>query len=166
MSTTKKTTAIVIGAGVGGLGAAAHLAQRGFRVTVLEKNIRPGGRCDRFEREGHFFDAGPTLVVMPRLYESEFNHLGLSAHEALALQRVDPTYHLYFEGGSRLALTSDLKRLGEQIEVFERGSSAGLRAYLRRAVDTTTWHSSDWCCTISGDPPISSTYATCRCCSK
>ena len=130
MPTTKRTTVIVIGAGVGGLGTAAHLAQRGFDVTVLEKNARPGGRCDRFEREGHFFDAGPTLVVMPRLYESEFNHLGLSAHEALDLQRVDPTYHLYFEGGSQLALTSDLKWLGEQIERFERGSSAGLLAYL------------------------------------
>jgi phytoene desaturase len=126
----KQTTVIVIGAGIGGLGTAAHLAQRGFHVTVLEKNAQPGGRCDRFERDGYFFDAGPTLVVMPLLYESEFNNLGLSAHEALDLQRVDPTYHLYFEGGSQLALTSDLKQLGEQVEVFEPGSSAGLLAYL------------------------------------
>ncbi len=130
MLKTNQKTVIVIGAGVGGLGAAAHLAQRGFHVMVLEKNARPGGRCDRLQRDGYTFDAGPTLVVMPLLYESEFNHLGLSAYEDLDLQRVDPTYHLYFEGGSRLQLTSDLKQLGVQLEEFEHGSSTELLAYL------------------------------------
>lgn len=126
----RQDTAIIVGAGVAGLAAAAHLAQRGFKVTVLEKNARPGGRCDRFERDGYYFDSGPTLYVMPHLYESEFNRLGLSADDALDLQRVDPNYHLYFEDGSRLALTSDLERLGEQIEGFESGSYAQLLAYL------------------------------------
>ena len=130
MPTRRQDTAIIVGAGVAGLATAAHLAQRGFKVIVLEKNARPGGRCDRFERDGYYFDSGPTLYVMPLLYESEFNQLGISAREALDLQRVDPSYHLYFEDGSRLALTSDLKRLGEQIEEFESGSSVKLHAYL------------------------------------
>ena len=63
---------IVIGAGIGGIAAAAYLAQQGLHVTVIEKNARPGGRCDRFDREGHHFDAGPTLFVMPLVYEAEF----------------------------------------------------------------------------------------------
>ena len=63
----KTPSVIVIGAGIGGIAAAAHLARRGMHVTVLEKNSRPGGRCDRFSREGHHFDAGPTLLVMPLL---------------------------------------------------------------------------------------------------
>jgi phytoene desaturase len=126
----QQATAIVVGAGVAGLATAAHLAQRGLKVTVLEKNTRPGGRCDRIEREGYHFDTGPTLLVMPHLYESEFKQLGLSAFEALDLQQVDPTYHLYFEDGSTLALTSDLRRLGEQLERFEPGASAKLLNYL------------------------------------
>ena len=64
----KTTSLIVIGAGIGGLTAAIHLAQRGLKVTVLEKNSHAGGRCDRFSRDGHHFDAGPTLLVMPLLY--------------------------------------------------------------------------------------------------
>src|SRR5574341_565820 len=121
---------IVIGAGIGGIAAAAHLARRGVRVTVLEKNSRPGGRCDRFSRDGHHFDAGPTLLVMPLLYEAEFAALGASLREMLNLQRVDPTYHLVFDDGSRLALTSEAKAMREQLESIEAGSYRGFLRYV------------------------------------
>ena len=121
---------IVIGAGIGGITAAIHLAKRGVHVTVVEKNDHAGGRCDRISRDGHHFDTGPTLLVMPLLYESEFAALGASMREVLDLQRVDPTYHLVFDDGSQLALTSDMKSLQEQLESFERGSFHALLRYL------------------------------------
>lgn len=124
-------SAIVIGAGVGGLTAATHLARNGLHVTVLEKNARPGGRCDQFAREGHRFDTGPTLFVMPLLYEAEFRALGSPMQERLDLQRVDPTYHLVFDDGSRLALTSDMKSMQEQLESIQPGSFQGLLRYLQ-----------------------------------
>ncbi|MCL4267037.1 MAG: phytoene desaturase [Anaerolineae bacterium] len=123
-------TVIVIGAGIGGIATATHLAQRGVQVTVVEKNARPGGRCDRFTREGHHFDAGPTLLVMPLVYEAEFAALGASAAEMLQWQRVDPTYHLIFDDNSRLTLTSDMKRMQEQLEQMEPGSFRGFLRYL------------------------------------
>jgi phytoene desaturase len=126
----KPKSIIVIGAGMGGIVAATHLARRGYNVTVLEKNSRPGGRCDRFSREGHHFDAGPTLLVMPLLYEAEFAALGTSLQEMLTLQRVDPTYHLVFDDGSQLALTSDMKSMQQQLEAFEPGSFQGLLRYI------------------------------------
>ena len=67
-----QTSILIIGAGLGGIAAAAHLAQRGLHVTVLEKNTHPGGRCDHFSRNGHHFDTGPTLFIMPHVYEDEF----------------------------------------------------------------------------------------------
>ncbi len=51
----KTKSVIVIGAGIGGLTAAIHLARRGLHVTVVEKNSQPGGRCDRFSRDGPSF---------------------------------------------------------------------------------------------------------------
>ena len=126
----KTKNVIVIGAGIGGLVAATHLAKHGLHVTIIEKNSHAGGRCDRISRDGHHFDTGPTLLVMPLLYEAEFAALGTSMREMLDLQRVDPTYHLVFDNGSQLALTSDMKSMQEQLETFEHGSFQGLLRYL------------------------------------
>ncbi len=126
----KSKTVIVIGAGIGGIVAAIHLARRGLKVIVVEKNSRAGGRCDRLSRDGHHFDTGPTLLVMPLLYEAEFDALGTPLRAVLDLQRVDPTYHLVFDDGSQLALTSDMKALQEQLETFEPGSFQGLLRYM------------------------------------
>ena len=121
---------IVIGAGIGGLTAAVHLARRGQHVTVVEKNDQPGGRCGRFSRDGHHFDTGPTLFVMPLLYEAEFRALGTSMREQLDLQRVDPTYHLVFDDGSQLGLTSDMDSMQRQLEAIQPGSFDGFQRYL------------------------------------
>ena len=126
----KTKTVVVIGAGIGGIVAATHLARHGIKVTVVEKNSHAGGRCDRISRDGHHFDTGRTLLVMPLLYEAEFNALGISMHERLDLKRVDPTYHLVFDDGRRLALTSDMKSMQEQLETFETGSFQGLLRYM------------------------------------
>jgi phytoene desaturase len=126
----KTPSVIVIGAGIGGISAAARLAQRGLHVTVIEKNSQPGGRCSRFNRDGHHFDTGPTLLVMPLLFEAEFAALGFSLREILDLQRVDPTYHLVFDDGSRLSLTSDLKAMYDQLESIQPGSYDGFLRYV------------------------------------
>ena len=127
----KTRSVIVIGAGIGGITAAIHLTRVGLHVTVVEKNALPGGRCNRFSREGHQFDTGPTLFVMPLLYEAEFGALGTSMQEQLELQRVDPTYHLVFDDGSQLALTSNMKSMQEQLESVQPGSFQGLQEYLQ-----------------------------------
>jgi phytoene desaturase len=124
-------SALVIGAGIGGLTAAIHLARAGWWVRVLEKNSHPGGRCGRMSRDGHHFDTGPTLFVMPLLYESEFRLLGTSLQERLELRRVDPTYQLVFDDGSRLALTSDLVSMQAQLESIEPGSFRSFLRYLQ-----------------------------------
>jgi phytoene desaturase len=126
----KGPSVVVIGAGLAGITAATHLARAGCKVTVVEKNAVPGGRCGRLARDGHLFDTGPTLFVMPGLYESEFTALGVPMWEALELQRVDPTYHLVFDDGSRLALTSDPDRMRAQLEGIEPGSHRGFLRYL------------------------------------
>ncbi len=131
---------IVVGAGVAGITAAAHLARAGFHVTVVEKNAGPGGRCGRLTRLGHRFDTGPTLLIMPLLYDAEFAALGAPLRERLDLLQVDPTYQLLFDDGCRLGLTSDADRMRSQLEAMEGGSFRRFVAYReegRRNYDLT-----------------------------
>lgn len=125
-----RRSVIVIGAGIGGITAAIHLARAGFQVMVFEKDHEPGGRCGRLVREGHRFDTGPTLLVMRPVYDAEFRALGVQLSDRLQLHRVDPTYRLVFDDGGQLALTSDMARMRTQLEAIEPGSFDGLRRYL------------------------------------
>jgi phytoene desaturase len=121
---------LVIGAGVGGIAVAARLARYGYQVTVVEKNERAGGRCDRLVKDGHHFDTGTTLFLMPELYAQTFTDLGERMEDHLDLRRVDPSYRLYFKDGSSLTLTSDLHVMQAQLEAIERGSFGAFLRYL------------------------------------
>jgi phytoene desaturase len=125
-----RPTALVIGAGLGGIAAAARLAHHGFQVTVLEKNARPGGRCGQLVREGHRFDSGPTLLLMPEVVAETYTALGTHLEDHLDLRRIDPTYRVWFEDGSSLDLTADQAALRAQMEAIEPGSFKGVRRYL------------------------------------
>jgi phytoene desaturase len=123
-------TALVIGAGMGGVATAARLARHGYQVTVVEKGQGPGGRCDRLVKNGHHFDTGPTLFLMPELYARTFTDLGERMEDHLDLRRIDPSYQVIFDDSSTLALTSDLGALRTQLEAIEAGSFGGLLRYL------------------------------------
>jgi phytoene desaturase len=127
---TNQPTAIIIGAGLGGIAAAARLAQHGYSVTVLEKNVTPGGRCGQLICSGHRFDTGPTLFLMPDIFAETFSALGERMQDQLDLRRVDPSYRVRFDDGLELTLTSDLSALQSQLEAIEPGSFRGLLEYL------------------------------------
>lgn len=123
-------TAIVIGAGIGGIATAARLAKAGYAVTVFEKNAKPGGRCGQIVKDGHRFDIGPTLYLMPELFEETYAALGARAADHLDLRRIDPTYTVRFDDGARITLTSDLNAMLPQLEAIEPGSFEGFARYL------------------------------------
>ena len=127
---SSQTNVLIIGAGLAGLAAAARLARAGLRVTVLEKNDQPGGRCAQLIREGHRFDLGPTLYLMPEVFERTFADLGERVDHWLDLRRVDPTYTIRWDDGAQLTLTGDLPNLKAQVEAIEPGAFAGLLRYL------------------------------------
>jgi len=127
---TQKPTAIVIGAGIGGIATAARLAKNGYSVTVLEKNETPGGRCNQIVQDGHRFDIGPTLFLMPEVWEETFASLGEKMEDYLDLRRIDPTYKVHFEDGLQLELTSDIGKMQTQLESVEPTAFTGFLAYI------------------------------------
>jgi phytoene desaturase len=119
---------IVIGAGIGGLAAAARLARQGFQVTVLEKHTSPGGRTGLIEKDGFRFDTGPTLFLMPEVFAETYQALGERMEDHLDLVRLDPTYRAHFHDGSSLDLSANLVSMRARLESLEPGS---FEAFLR-----------------------------------
>ncbi|UCH32596.1 MAG: FAD-dependent oxidoreductase, partial [Candidatus Bathyarchaeota archaeon] len=121
---------VIVGSGVGGIYVAAMLAKHGYRVTVVEKNQQAGGRCNFLEKDGHSFDTGPTLLMMPKIFARAFSDLGEKMEDHLNLLHIDPKYHIFFHDGTKLAICSDQKRLKEQLEAIEPNSYEAFQRYL------------------------------------
>lgn len=94
--------AVVIGAGLGGLGTGIHLAQRGWDVTILERNEIVGGRMNRIEADGFQFDTGPTLLMMPEVLQNLFASCDRDVQDYIPMRRLDPSYEVRFADGTRL----------------------------------------------------------------
>lgn len=110
--------AIVIGSGFGGLAAAARLRAMGHRVTVLEAGSQPGGRARAFERDGFHFDAGPTVITAPYLFDELFELFGKDRRDYFELVPVDPFYRVAFTDGRCFDYVGDDERLFDQIAAF------------------------------------------------
>ncbi|MFZ1866459.1 MAG: phytoene desaturase family protein [Polyangiales bacterium] len=110
--------AIVVGAGFGGLAAAARLVAMGYRVTVVEAGSQAGGRARAFRREGFHFDAGPTVITAPYLFDELFELFGKDRRDYFELVPVDPFYRVAFEDGRSFDYVGDDERLFSQIAEF------------------------------------------------
>jgi len=121
---TGQGSVLIIGAGIGGIATSLFLAQKGYRVDVYEKNISAGGRCGNIIRDGHRFDVGATMMLMPEVYREVFSEMGLDLEGELPLKPLGDIYKLQFDDGTGLSFTSDPKRMEEQLEKIEPGSYA------------------------------------------
>lgn len=128
---TEKKRVAIIGAGVGGLTTAVYLAQKGFNVEVFEKNGTAGGRCGQYTREGHRFDLGATMLLMPKVYHEIFGSLGISLEEEKDIIPLKDLYTIYFDDGTSLPFTRDKERMDAILEKIEPGSSVMADRYVK-----------------------------------
>lgn len=106
---------VVVGAGLGGLACALHLAGSGRQVTVLEREPVPGGRAGRLSIDGYEFDTGPTVLTMPDLIAEALGAVGEELSDWLDLTPVDPAYRAYYPDGSTLDVITDRARMAAEI---------------------------------------------------
>jgi phytoene desaturase len=125
-----KKKVLIIGAGVSGLASACRLASMGYKVTVCEKNDRPGGRMGLVEAQGFRFDLGPTIVMMPQIYREVFSDCGKNPEDYLQMERLDPIYRVWFEDGTVHEASSELSTLIPELEAFSESETAGYLEYL------------------------------------
>lgn len=125
--------AIVIGSGFAGITAAASLADKGYDVTLLEKNTEPGGRARKFEAEGFTFDMGPSWYWMPEVFEQFFEKFGKKRSDYYDLVRLDPSYSIFFGKEDIMDVPARMDDLMDLFEAHEPGSSPKLKKFLAEA---------------------------------
>ena len=124
---------VVIGSGFAGLSAATCLADKGYEVTILEKNAIAGGRARKFETDGFVFDMGPSWYWMPDVFEHYFNLFGKRAADYYDLVRLDPSYSVYFGEEDIMEVPAQMDALYDMFEQYEPGSSKNLKKFLKEA---------------------------------
>ena len=120
--------AIVIGAGFGGLAAAARLRARGYDVTVVDKQTLAGGRATAYHRDGYTFDAGPTVVTAHFLFDELFALFGKKREDYIEFREVYPWYRIGFADGTFFDYGGTLEQTLAEIRKIEPADCDG---YLR-----------------------------------
>lgn len=92
--------AVVVGAGFGGIAAALRLRAKGWRVTLLERGDKLGGRAQVFEQGGFRHDAGPTVITAPFLFDELFALFGKRREDYVTFVPLSPWYRFYFQDGT------------------------------------------------------------------
>lgn len=122
--------AIVIGAGLGGLSAAMRLGAKGYRVTVLDRLDRAGGRGSSITEGGHRFDLGPTIVTVPQVFRELWAECGRDFDAEVDLRPVDPYYEIRWPDGTRFRVRQDDAAMEAEVARLSPADLPGYRRFL------------------------------------
>ena len=129
-TTGSKPTAIVVGAGFGGIALAIRLQSMGFQTTLLDNRDKPGGRAYVYEIDGFKFDGGPTVITDPDCLKELFDICGKAMDDYVTLLPVDPFYRLQWEDGDVLDYAESQEELEAQIAAKNPDDVEGYRKFL------------------------------------
>lgn len=122
--------AVVIGAGIGGLTTGALLGAKGYRVTILDPLDEPGGRAYAHRQDDFTFDAGPTIITAPWLFENLWRDCGGRLSDDVELRPNTPFYRVRFDDGTIFDYSGDRAAMEDQIARIEPRDVAGYRSFL------------------------------------
>ena len=146
----KNERIVVIGAGIGGLSAAIHLAAAGRPVTVLEQNAGAGGKMGLWQADGFTWDTGPSIITMRPALEALFATAGRRLEDYLTLLPVDPLTRYFYPDETAIDATQNLPQMLDQIAALDPRDVEGYLAFLAHAAEL---HRITGDIFIYGEPP-------------
>lgn len=130
---TKK--AIVIGAGIGGLATATLLANKGWNVTIYEKNEHSGGKMQQWKSNGFRFDTGPSLLTMPFQLKKLFKECGKNIDDYISLIEPEPLCRYFYKDGVVFDNFADSDKSVDQIRHFAPEDAEAYTSFLTHSED-------------------------------
>ena len=122
--------AIVIGAGFGGIAAALRLSAAGLQVEIIDNQAETGGRASVYRRQGYVFDAGPTVITAPFLFDELFALFNKKRSDYLEFRPLAPWYRIRFADGRSFDYGGTTDELIANVAAFSPKDEAGYRRFL------------------------------------
>lgn len=124
--------AVVIGAGFGGMAAALRLCAAGFSVDVFDNQTQAGGRAGVYHKAGYTFDAGPTVITAPFLFDELWSLFGEDRSNAVEFRELTPWYRIRFADGRSFDYGGTDAELIRNVQEFSPDDVPGYKRLLRQ----------------------------------
>ena len=127
-----RKTAIIVGSGFGGIAAALRMKSLGYDVALHEKLNQLGGRARVFKKSGFTFDAGPTVITAPFLFDELFKLFNKKRKDYVDFIKLDPWYRFYFSSNHKVFnYSASLDETEKEIAKFNYDDIQGYRNLLK-----------------------------------
>ncbi len=125
----------IIGAGIGGLAAAARLGAAGFRVAVYEQNPTVGGKMNVVRAAGYQFDTGPSLLTMPHVLAEHFAACGRRLEDYLTITPLEPLCRYFWSDGATIDASTDVPTMQAGLAALDPAAAVAYPRFLAHAHD-------------------------------
>ena len=123
MANKSKNRVVVIGAGLGGISTSLRLSKLGYKVSLIEKNSKLGGKIYPYEEKGYKFDRGPSLITLPEHFYELFSDINENLDDHIDLINLNPTCRYLFGNGKKFnyystisGMKTELNKIDESFE--------------------------------------------------
>ena len=124
---------VVVGSGFGGIAAALRARSLGFNVTIIEKLKSLGGRAQVFKKDGFVFDAGPTVITAPQLFDELFLLFDKKRSDYIDLISLDVWYQFIFNDLSKFNYGGTLEDIQNEISKISAQDALNYQSLLNES---------------------------------
>ncbi|MCR1850745.1 FAD-dependent oxidoreductase [Paeniclostridium sordellii] len=86
---------IIVGAGIGGISTGIRLLKNGYKVTIIEKEDKIGGKLNQLHDQGYKFDLTASILMTPQIYIELFNYINKDYTNYIELIKLDTIYKVF-----------------------------------------------------------------------
>ncbi len=123
----------IIGGGFSGLSTACYLAQKGYDVTIFEKNNTIGGRNRKFKENGYTFEMGPSWYWMPEVFDDFFKDFNYNRANLYNLTKLNPSFSIVYSRDEIIGIPSEENELIALFESIEKGAGEKFKSFMKDA---------------------------------